>query len=122
MTTSSNPPSGYHSVTPRMIVDDVDATVAFLRACFGATGESVPGRPAEMRIGDSMIMVSEVGEREAFPALLYVYVNDADATYHRGLAAGADSVEQPQDVPWGDRRAIIADRFGNVYQVAHRRT
>ena len=121
MTEIRRRPTGHHSVTPRMIVADVDGTVAFLRARFDATGDVVPGRPAEVRIGDSLIMVSGTGERAAFPALLYVYVDDADATYQRGLAAGATSIGEPADVPWGDRRAIVGDESGNVYQIAHRR-
>ena len=122
MAHQSSAPIGYHSVTPRIIVDDLEAAVKFLRECFDATGDVVIGRPAEIRIGDSMILVSDTGERAAFPALLYVYVDDADITYQRGLAAGATSVEEPRDVPWGDRRAIIRDRHGNVFQIAHQRT
>ncbi|HEX5256231.1 MAG TPA: VOC family protein [Mycobacterium sp.] len=117
-----DPPAGYHSVTPRMIVSDVADEVEFLRACFDASGEIVAGRPTEVRIGDSLIMVSDTSERDAFPALLYVYVTDADETYQRGIAAGAATVEEPRDVPWGDRRAIIADKHGNVFQIAHRRS
>ncbi len=122
MTHQSNAPVGYHSVTPRMIVDDVHAAVTFLRECFDGTGEVVDGRPAEIRIGDSLILVSNTSERDAFPALLYVYVDNADITYQRGVAAGATSIEEPRDVPWGDRRAIIGDRQGNVFQIAHQRT
>ena len=119
MTETSRPP-GYHAVTPRMVVTDVTAEVAFLRAAFGAQGELSPGRPAEMRIGDSLIMVSGIGDRDPFPAFLYVYVEDADAAYGRALAAGASSLEAPMDTPYGDRRAMVADAFGNVFQVAHR--
>ena len=73
-----------------------------------------------MRIGDSLIMVSGMGERDPFPAFLYVYVDDADATYERALSAGASSIEAPIDTPYGDRRAMVGDTFGNVFQVAHR--
>ncbi|ORA33118.1 bleomycin resistance protein [Mycobacterium aquaticum] len=104
-----------------MVVTDVVAAVEFLRTVFGATGEVHPGRPAEMRKGDSLIMVSAAGEREAFPAFLYVYVDDADRVYHRALAAGATSMEAPLDTPYGDRRAMVSDPCGNVFQIAHRR-
>lgn len=114
-------PDGYRTITPRMVVDDVAGAVDSLRACFGAVGEVAAGRPSELRIGDSLIMVSGTEERAAFPAMLYVYVDDAEATYERGVAAGAESLEAPLDVPWGDRRAILRDRWGNVYQVAHHR-
>ena len=66
-------------------------------------------------------MVSAAGERELFPAFLYVYVDDADAAYDRALAAGAVSLEAPLDTPYGDRRAMVRDPSGNVFQIAHRR-
>src|SRR5919201_706627 len=72
------PHTGHHSVTPRMVVADPAATVEFLRTVFDATGDPVPDRPAEVQIGDSLIMISAVGEREAFPVFLYVYVDNAD--------------------------------------------
>ena len=110
----------YRTVTPRMIVADVAAQVEFLRAVFGATGDVHPGRPAEISIGDSLVMVSEVGEREAFPALLYVYVDDVEGTYQRAVDAGAASLEEPLDTPYGDRRAMVRDLHGNVFQIARR--
>jgi uncharacterized glyoxalase superfamily protein PhnB len=88
-------PAGYHTITPRMIVADTRAAVDFLRAVFDAQGEVTEGRPAEIRIGDSLVLVSTAGERERFPALLYIYVADADATHARAIAAGAVSIEAP---------------------------
>ena len=114
-------PERYHTVTPRVVVADVKRAVEFLRAVFGATGDVVAGRPAEMRMGDSLVMVSEAGARDLFPAFLYVYVADADAVYTRSLEAGAVSLEAPLDTPYGDRRAMVRDPFGNVYQIAHHR-
>ena len=111
--------SGFRSVTPRIVTDDVTAMVDFLRRTFDAEGEEHPDRPAEMRIGDSIVMVSSAGERERFPAFLYVYVADADATYRRALDAGASSIEAPADMPYGDRRAMVIDPFANVWQIAH---
>ncbi len=113
------PRSGFHAVTPRVVVGDVAAFVAFLRAVFEAQGEHHEGRPAEIRIGDSILMVSESGERAAFPAFLYVYVDDADATFKRAVAAHATTIEAPLDTPYGDRRAMVQDSWGNVWQIAH---
>lgn len=122
MTPEAVPPPGYHSVTPRVVVVDVEGQVEFLRRVFDASGEVHAGRPAEIRIGDSLVMVSGAGERERFPAFLYVYVPDADRAYRRALDAGAVSVEEPLDTPYGDRRAMVRDPFGNVFQIAHRNT
>src|ERR1700759_3331680 len=112
---------GYHSLTPRMVVSDVAGAVAFLRATFFAQGDVQPDRPAEIRIGDSLVMVTQAGERELFPAPLYVYVANADDTYHRAIEAGAETLEEPMNPPYGDRRAMVRDPYGNVFQIAHRR-
>jgi PhnB protein len=73
-----------------------------------------------MRIGDSVVMVTSAVERDLFPAFLYVYVDDADRVYGRALTAGAMSLEAPLNTPYGDRRAMVRDPFGNVFQIAHR--
>jgi uncharacterized glyoxalase superfamily protein PhnB len=111
-------PDGWHSVTPRIVTNDVTGLVEFLKQVFGATGDVHAERPAVMRIGDSNVMISGVGPRPAVSAFLYVYVDDADATYERALEAGARSLEEPLDTPYGDRRAMVEDRWGNVWQIA----
>jgi PhnB protein len=109
---------GFHTVTPRIVTSDAAALVAFLRTVFDATGEYHADRPAEVRIGDSLVLVSSAGPRELFPAFLYVYVEDPDATYRKALSAGALSIEAPLDTPYGDRRAMVRDLFHNVWQIA----
>ena len=111
-------PEGWHTVTPRLIVRDVDREVQFLKEAFNATGDLQPDMPCQMRIGDSVIMVSGVGVRELMPAFLYLYVDDTDATYERAIKAGAESLEDPLDMPYGDRRAMVRDPGGNTWQIA----
>ena len=112
-------PDGRRTVIPRVITDDVAGLVGFLKIVFGAIGELQSGAPTEMRIGDSVVMVSDGGgAREAMPAFLYVYVENADETYQRAIAAGAQSIERPADKPYGDRRAMVRDSWGNVWQIA----
>ena len=118
--TGDDLPDGYHSVVPRMVVDDVVGQVDFLRRVFGAVADITPGRPVEARIGDAVLLVSEVGERDAFPAFLYVYVEDCDEAWGRAVEAGATTLEAPLETPYGDRRAMVRDPFGNVFQIAHR--
>lgn len=113
-------PPGYHTVTPRIFADDAAGLVLFLRDVFGATGELDGQAPAEVRIGDSLILVSGTEYRPPMPACLYVYVGDADESYRRAVAAGARSLELPKDVPYGDRRAMVEDAWGNVWQIAAR--
>ncbi|HYY01405.1 MAG TPA: VOC family protein [Mycobacterium sp.] len=103
-----------------MVVSDATGAVEFLRTVFDAVGTIQAERPTEVRIGDSVVMVTSATEREQFPAFLYVYVDDADLAYNRALNAGATSLEAPLNTPYGDRRAMVRDPFGNVFQIAHR--
>ena len=111
-------PEGWHSVTPRLVVHDVGKLVQFLKQAFGATGDFRMDRPSQMRIGDSLVMMSGVGPRDPMPAFLYLYVDDTDTTYQRALEAGAVSLEEPEDMPYGDRRGMVKDPCGNIWQIA----
>jgi uncharacterized glyoxalase superfamily protein PhnB len=111
-------PDGWHSVTPRLVVDDPPKLVEFLRRAFGAIGDLHTDRPSEMRIGDSIVMVSGTEAREPMPTLLYLYVEHTDVTYRKALEAGATSLEEPTDMPYGDRRATVKDPCANVWQIA----
>jgi uncharacterized glyoxalase superfamily protein PhnB len=112
-------PIGWPSVVPRIFTSDIAGLTGFLRTVFGAEGELRSGAPTEIRIGDSIILISDGGGvREAMPAFLYVYVENADETYRRAIAAGAESIETPADMPYGDRRATVRDSWANVWQIA----
>ena len=111
-------PDGWHSITPRIVVHDPAKLVAFLKQAFDATGDFRTEAPSVIRIGDSLVMISSVGPRDATPAFLYLYVEDIDATYQRALEAGAVSLEEPQDLPYGDRRGMVKDPSGNIWQIA----
>jgi PhnB protein len=115
-------PPGWPTVIPRIITDDVTGVTGFMRSVFGAECTLRGEGPAEVRIGDSLVMVSDGGGlREGNPAFLYVYVADTDATYRRAVKAGAAAVEEPVDMPYGDRRAMVRDAWGNLWQMATRR-
>ncbi len=114
-------PEGWHTVTPRIVVHDAVRLVEFLRQVFGATGDYRPDRPSVITIGDSIVMVSDAGIRNPTPAFLYVYVDDPDTTYRRALEAGARSLEEPSDTPYGDRRGMVLDEWGNTWQIAAHR-
>src|ERR1700687_163981 len=111
-------PDGWHTLTPRIVVQDVAGLVQFLRQVFDATGEVHADQPAVMKIGDSVVMVSGLGPREGMPAFLYLYVDDSGATYRHAGRAGAQSLEEPSNTPYGDRRGMVQDRWGNVWQIA----
>lgn len=117
-TRSTNVPSGWHTVTPRLLVSDAKRLVAFLKRVFGATGAYQRDRPSEITLGDSVIMINDAGIRPPTTSILYVYVDDVDAVYRRAVAAGARTLEAPTEMPYGDRRCMVEDRWGTTWQIA----
>ena len=111
-------PADWHTITPRIVVHQAKELVDFIKQVFGGAGDFHTDMPSIISIGDSRIMISEVGVRESTPAFLYVYVEDADETYRRALDAGARSIEETCNTPYGDRRATVEDPFGNTWQIA----
>jgi uncharacterized glyoxalase superfamily protein PhnB len=109
-------PEGWGTVTPRIVVHDAKRFVEFLKEVFGATGEYRQDSPAMVKIGDSLIMISDAGIRGPAPGFLYV--SNADATYRRAVEAGARTLEEPADIPYGDRRCMVEDQWGNTWQIA----
>lgn len=118
---STHVPPGWPTVIPRLSVAEPERMVAFLKTVFGATGEFHGSRPAEMRLGDSLIMVGGVLERAPTTSFLYVYVADVDESFKQALAAGAAAMEPPTEMPYGDRRAMVEDPWGNRWQMATHR-
>src|SRR5262249_13390398 len=115
---SHSAPEGWHTVTPRIVARDARQFVEFLKQVFFAAGEYRRDRPSVITIGDSLIMISDVGVRAPTTAFLYVYVNDTDAACRRAVDAGARVLEEPSDTPYGDRRCMVEDKWGNTWQIA----
>jgi len=128
-TTAESPiPKGYHTITPYIVVRDAPGLIDFTRQVFGAeetfrTIGSGGGIHAEVRVGDSMMMIGGGGRElswrgESLPLALHVYVEDTDAVYERALNAGAISIEPPADQPYGERGCSVKDQFGNHWYIA----
>jgi uncharacterized glyoxalase superfamily protein PhnB len=120
-------PDEYGSVTPYLVVEGAEGLLGFLQNAFGATirGGDVMRGPdgkighAEVEIGDSIVMLADVPpDGEAMRTMLNIYVEDCDATYKSALAAGAESVREPEDQFYGDRNAGVRDKWGNQYYVS----
>ena len=118
-------PFGLHTVTPYLIVEDVEAVLTFAQRIFGATTRGDPKRRddgsvmhAEIAIGDSVVMMGEPqDDMGTFPGMLYVYVSDCDDTHRRALDAGAHEVLPPADYPHGDRYGGVTDVAGNTWWI-----
>lgn len=117
-------PDGYHTVTPVLTVHGAAKLIEFVKQAFDAKETfRMPGPDgsvmhAEMKIGDSMVMLGEAtDEWKPMPATVALYVEDADAWYKRALRAGATSVREPADQFYGDRSAGVKDFAGNHWWI-----
>lgn len=115
-------PDGYHTITPFLVVKDAAAFMEFLKKALSAqeiyrtNSDDGTVMHAEMKIGDSMIMISEASEKfPARPGLFYLYVPDVDASYKQAIEAGAISEMEPALQFYGDRNAGVKDNFGNTW-------
>ena len=118
-------PDGYHAVTPYLIVEGAAALLEFVRDVFAAEEQLRMAQPdgsighAEVRIGDSAVMLADSGPEWApMPAFIHLYVDDCDAVYAKALAAGGTSVREPADQFYGDRMATVRDPLGNMWGIA----
>lgn len=118
-------PSGSNSVSPYLIVDGADRTIAFLVRVFGAVeirrfaDEAGRVMHAEVRIDDSVVMLADGGEGwPPIPAYAHVYVPDVDATYRKALEAGAVSVQEPVKKDDEDKRGGVRDAGGTTWWIA----
>lgn len=130
-------PEGFHTVTPHLVVRDAESALAFYKLAFGA--EELVRHPgpdgkrimhAELRIGDSNVMVAdEYPDMELRSPLavggssvsLHIYVRDVDAAFDRAVSAGARVTVPLADTFWGDRYAQISDPFGHHWSLATRK-
>ena len=126
-------PAGYHTATPYLIVNDGSRAIEFYKKAFNAKETVRMDGPAgkighaELKIGDSMIMLSDEmpGGSGKSPkslggssASVFLYVEDVDSTYKQAVAAGAKSEMQPQNQFWGDRFGKLEDPFGHLWAIA----
>jgi PhnB protein len=110
------------NLAPYLVARNAPGLIEFVLEAIGGKlsfkGIDNDGRVAhaEIQIGDALVMVGEASLRGSpFPAMLHLYVKDADAAYRRALEAGATDVSPPTDAPDGHRRAGVKDNWGNEW-------
>jgi PhnB protein len=122
-------PKGYTTLTTYLVAQDADGLISFMTKAFGAeeSFRSGPGAEgglhAEVKIGDSMLMIGGGGtgmkwRGTPMPSAFHIYVPDCDATYARALEAGATSMTSPTDQEYGERTANVKDPAGNFWYIA----
>jgi PhnB protein len=117
-------PRNLHNVNIYMHPLRAEPVIAFLKRVFGAEEIAKYASPdgivhhAEIRVGDAVIEMGEAhGPYQPTQSMFYSYVPDIDAVYRRALAAGAKSIQEPADQPYGDRTGGVLDPFGNQWYI-----
>lgn len=118
-------PEGYLTVTPYIMVQGAAQLIDFVKEAFGATETfrttgSAGGLHAEVRIGDSMLMLggSPGMSFPEMPTAIHLYVNEVDAVFQKAIDAGGTSIQKPSDQDYGERVGGIRDPFGNQWYIA----
>jgi uncharacterized glyoxalase superfamily protein PhnB len=104
-------------IRPYLYPESARGLIAFLEKAFGAEALGIYGHEgrvlyAAVKLGDSTV---EMGEGPTLPQSISLYVEDPDEAYRRALAAGATSIWEPKDQPYGERTAGIVDPYGNQW-------
>lgn len=120
-------PEGYGTVFPYLLVEDMTRFLDFIRIVFDARELGRTVRPDDriancrVRIGTTSFMVSAGGEGfKPMPAMHYIYVEDAKATFDKALRQGATKVMDVADMPYGDRQGGVIDPCGNYWWISTR--
>ncbi len=102
-----------------------EPVINFVKRAFGAVELGRHATPdgvihhATVKIGTGLIELGEAhGPYRPMPTMFYLYVEDCDALYKRALSAGATSISEPADQPYGDRSGGVTDPFGNKWYIA----
>lgn len=118
-------PAGHGTVSPYLVTKNAAEVIRLLEGAVDGREIHRSTRPdgvimhAEVRIGDSVVMIGEAcAEVPAMPCMVHVYVPDCDAAYRRALELGARSLREPASQFYGDRSAGIIDAGGNQWWFA----
>jgi len=124
-------PDHLHTVTPRLVVPG-SAAIGFYERAFGAEqiGDVFRGPEgelihAEIRIGDSVVMLTgESGDHRSpaslggASAIMATYWEDVDAAWERALGAGAEIIYPLDDHFYGERGGRVRDPFGHQWMLS----
>ncbi len=126
-------PDGYNNLNAYFVVPSAAKAIDFYTKALGATelfrmeGPGGSVMHAEVRIGDSVLMLSDENPTQGAvtptslggsPVHILMYVEDVDAGYRQAIEAGATAVMPPADMFWGDRFGKFTDPFGHNWSIA----
>ena len=126
-------PEGYHTATPYLSISGAKDAIEFYKLAFGATEVFRLNTPtgdiahAEIKIGDSLIMLAETSAESPMPSpdtlggstfAIHLYVEDVDSLFEQAIDAGALDIKSVEDQFYGDRMGTLKDPFGHIWFVS----
>ncbi|MDA4118658.1 MAG: VOC family protein [Thaumarchaeota archaeon] len=126
-------PPGFRTVTPYLGVVGAANALDFYKRAFGAKEEMRETTPdgsiihARMKIGDSIVMVSDQFGAPPAPApspmsgpdvTLHIYSKDVDKLWGQAIAAGAQVAMPIDNMFWGERYGQVMDPFGHRWSMS----
>ena len=128
-------PEHLRTVTPRLVVGDGTAAIAFYERCFGAEllGERFDGPNgelihAELRIGDAVVMLTQDGADGPITSpdrvdglvtcVMATYWPNVDEAWERATDAGAEVIYPLADQFYGERGGRLRDPFGQQWMMS----
>ncbi|MGA8342327.1 MAG: VOC family protein [Candidatus Sulfotelmatobacter sp.] len=116
---------GAPTIQPSLHPLRVEPVVNFLKGAFDAEETGRHTAPdgvvhhLTIKVGDSYLEMGEAhGPYQPMKSMFYLYVPNVDAVYSTAIAAGAKSMKEPADQPYGDRVGAVTDNFGNQWWIA----
>lgn len=129
-------PKGYRTVTPHLVVRGADAALDFYAHAFNAetlsrvyADDGVTVLHAEMKIGNSMLIVSDempvfgIYSPLAFggsAVAQHLYVANVDDVWAYAIEAGCTVLVPLADTFYNERFGKIIDPFGHVWSISKR--
>jgi PhnB protein len=123
-----------HELFAYLRVRNAAAAVAFYEKAFGAREKFRLTEPsgrighAELDFDGTVLMISE--EYPEFGIMgpesiggtsvaIHLHVDNADEVIRRAVAAGAQSLREPEDHFYGERSGTVRDPFGHEWLIGH---
>ena len=118
-------PPNNQAVMPYLILKDVKTFIDFTTQIFGGkllmqhfrNDDQAITAHAEIDIHGSTIMCADaVDSFMPQPGSMFVYVDDADVSFHKAVALGAEIITEPSSQEYG-RTCGIKDTTGNIWWI-----
>jgi uncharacterized glyoxalase superfamily protein PhnB len=112
------------TVVPVLLYPNVEKAIDWLSGAFGfverlrAPGPDGVISHAQLNVADGAIMIGgpfQPPRQDRVPRYVLIHVDDVDAHYERAKRFGAEILQAPQDMPFGERQYMAVDLAGHAW-------